>query len=324
MNLIKTFEQNLVDGFLGKSSDKTIETIVSKIFFYEEDVYKVYKYEKFFFGDFTDKDFRRNFYIEDFYWNHITAPHIYLALRPVKIIEGKYKIVDSSEAEDFFIEMRKFDDNKNLTNILLQKQISNEDIKKIVIEMTSRLKILTENKRKSLEYDFNKKLIDIHLADLDSDRNLLYLIPSFIKKEWADKTFNFLKKISINNNYFLNYHSNNLSLLIDNHADNIILSNGEVDFVDVLPPKESWRVGDVSFNICRLATDVAVLLVKDKADIVYQNYKDIPEQIKKIYEIRSALIQIWCFCAVNNLDIAKKYLNFAETKILSLKNFYTK
>lgn len=304
MNLIEAFEQKLVDGLEDKSPDKVIETIVSKIFFYGEDVYKVYKYEKFFFGDFTDRIFRKSFYKEDFYWNSIMAPQIYLSLRPVK--------------DDFYIEMKKFDDNKNLTNLLLKKKISDEDIKKIASEMTIRLKMLTENKKKTSDYDFNKKLLNIHLADLESDRNLLYLIPSFIKKEWADKIFDQLREASAANPYFLNYDSKNFSLLIDNHSDNIVLSNGQADFVDVLPPKESWRVGDIFFDVCRLATDVAVLLAEEKAGLIYENYKDIPEDIKKIYEIRSAVIQMWRFYSIDDLKIAQKYLDFIKSRISSI------
>lgn len=304
MNLIQAFEQNLVEGFENKFPDKVIETIISKLFFYGENVCKVYKYEKFFFGDFTSKDSRKEFYKEDFYWNYATAPDIHLALRPVD--------------DDFFIEMKKFDDSKNLTNLLLTKQVSDEDIKNIVSEMISRLKMLTENKKNDSGYNFNQKLIDIHLADLESDQNLLYLIPSFVDKEWVDNTFDFLKKISINK-YFLNYDYNSLSLLIDNHADNIVFFNNKVNFVDVLPPKQSWRIGDLAFCICRLAVDVAVLLSEDKAEIVYNSY-NIPEEIKKIYEIRSALIQAWCFYSVKKMDIAKKYFNFAESRILWLKS----
>ena len=99
--------------------------------------------------------------------------------------------------------------------------------------------------------------------------------------------------------------------------------DGEVNFVDVLPPKESWRVGDLFFDICGLATDIAVLLNDDKSEIVYQAYensKNVPEEIKSIYELRSALIQMWCFCSVNNLDTAKKYFDFAENKIHLLAN----
>lgn len=308
MNLLEAFEQNLVEDVRQRTCDKIIETIISKIFFYGQDVYKVYKYEKFFFADFTSKDSRRKFYMEDFFWNRIMAPNIYLELKPA--------------ADDFFIKMKKFDDENNLTNLLLKNKISEKDIGKIVSEFVSRMKTLTESRKNSLEYDFNKKLIDIHLADLESDKNLLYLIPSFISKNWADKTFNFLKEISTNNSYFLNYNQNNLSLLIDNHADNVLFSNGEADFVDVLPPKESWRVGNLFFNICRFATDIAVLLNEDKAKAVYLEYpnsESIPEQVKRIYEIRSALIQMWCFCAVDKLDIAKKYLKFAENKIYLLK-----
>lgn len=316
MNLIEAFEQNLVDGFSERKPDKVIETIVSKIFFYGEDVYKVYKYEKFFFGDFSLDSFRREFYQEDFQWNNVMAPNVYLALRPVKIVDGVFKVVDLPEAQDFYIEMKKFDDDKNLTNLLLTKNISDKDIKNITVKTVNRLGELTKDKRNNLSYNFNQKLIDIHFADLESDRNLLYLIPDFIKKEKADEIFDSLMKASASNQYFLNFDSNDFSLLIDNHADNIVFFNNEVNLIDVLPPKESWRVGSIDFNICRLATDIAVLFDYDKADLVYKAHnKDIPEDVKKIYEARSALIQMWCFNSVKKPDIAKKYLDFAEGRI---------
>ena len=136
MNLIQAFEENLVEDFNTFSPDKVIETIVSKIFFYGDKVYKIYKYEKFFFGDFSNQDFRKKFYEEDFYWNNTMAPHVYSALWGVKKNFNKYKLTDLSGAEDFFIEMKKFNDDKNLTNLLLKKKISDDNLVKIVLEMT--------------------------------------------------------------------------------------------------------------------------------------------------------------------------------------------
>lgn len=291
MNLIETFE----------NPDKTIETIISKIFFYGDKVFKVYKYEKFFFGDFTSFQFRKDFYIEDFSQNQLMAPEVYLALRGVK----------KNGEEDFYIEMKKFDDNNNLTNLLLQKRIDKNQLGLVAKEMVLRLKKLTESKREKYKDYFKNKLLDIHLADLESDRNLLYLIPSHIPKERTDKIINLAKEASLKNQYYTNYDSGNFSILIDNHADNIIFLDGKVQFIDVLPPKESWRVGDLNFVICRLATDAAVLGASELADAVYASCEPMPEKIKHIYEIRSALIQAWCFYSVNKSEIAEKYLKFA-------------
>lgn len=306
MNLIEAFDKKLI---INKEPDKIIETIVSKLYFYGDRVYKVYKYEKFFFGDFSSPNFRKKFYGEDFSWNHIMAPDVYLALKTVK----------SSGTDDFFIEMKKFDDSKNLTNLLIQKNLSDADIEKIVLEIIKRLNKITNDKKNDPNYDFNKKLIDILLADLESDANLLYLIPSFITKEKIDVIIDFLKNTSLNNPYFKNFNSNDFSALIDSHADNIVFLNGQAEFIDVLPPKESWRIGDICFVVSRIATDIAVLWSQEKSETLYniyeKNNKPIPSEIKAIYEIHSALIQMWCFYSQNKLEIAQKYLKFVEEKI---------
>ncbi|MEK7080602.1 MAG: hypothetical protein AAB925_02090, partial [Patescibacteria group bacterium] len=152
MNLIEIFE---------RSPDKIIETIISKIFFYGDTVLKVYKYEKFFFGDFSSFQFRKDFYTEDFSQNQLMAPEVYLALHEVK----------KNGEEDFFIEMKKFNDNNNLTNLLLQKRIGKNHLGTIAKEMVLRLKKLTESKKEKYKDYFKNKLLDIQLADLESDRN---------------------------------------------------------------------------------------------------------------------------------------------------------
>jgi len=319
MNLFRVFEQNLIEGLATSSPDKIIETTVSKIFFYGNKVYKIYKYEKFFFGDFGSPDFRRNFYCEDFRWNKTMAPHVYLNLRGVKAEGEKYRLADIGEAEDFFIEMEKFDADKSLTNLLLKKEVSEEDLAKIVLELTSRLGELTTEKRRESEAIFSKNLLESLLAELEDDRNLLYLVPSFIAKEKTDEMMEFLKKAAVKNPYFRNFSHQKLSLLIDDHSDNIMLLDGKVEFIDVLPPKESWRVGDLNFNICRLAVDVAVLWSKEKAEAIYRAYEKlaepIPPGVKAIYEADAALIQMWCFYDLGKSEIAEKYLKFVQEKI---------
>lgn len=318
MNLIEAFEQNLIDKLNTSSPDKTIETIISKIFFYGNEVMKVYKYEKFFFGDFSLTEFRKNFYKEDFDWNKKMAPDVYLELIGVKKSGGGYELAQTPEAEDFFIKMKKFDDNNNLTNLLLEKKIDKIQLEIITKKMILRIKELTDSKREKYKNYFEKNLLDIHLADLESDKNLLYLISAYVPKEKTDEIIGFAKKASENNQYYSDYDSGNLSILIDNHADNIVFLNGKIQFIDVLPPKESWRIGDLNFVICRLATDTAILGSPKLAEAVYGSCKPMPEKIKHIYEIRSALIQTSCFYSVNKPEIARKYLKFAEMRGLDL------
>jgi len=305
MNLIESFDKNLI---VEKEPDKIIETIISKLYFYGDEVYKVYKYEKFFFGDFSSFNFRAKFYKEDFLWNKIMAPVVHLELKEVE--------------NDFYIKMKKFDDSKNFTNLLLQKNISDNDLKKVVLEMVVRLDKITKIKKNDPDYDFNQKLVDIHLSDLESDANLLYLIGDFISKEKVDEITNISKKVSLNTSYFKDYDPNNFSILIDNHADNIVFLDNVVEFVDVLPPKESWRVGDINFIISRMAVDVAVLFDEEKSKIIYDTFEKnnaIPAEIRAIYQIRSALIQMWCFYSQKKPDIAKKYLEFAESRVKYLQ-----
>jgi aminoglycoside phosphotransferase family enzyme len=319
MNLFQIFEQNLIKGWATSSPDKIIETTVSKIFFYGSKVCKIYKYEKFFFGDFSSADFRRDFYREDFRWNKTMAPHVYLNLRGVKTAGEKYRLADPTAAEDFFIEMEKFDADKSLTNLLLRKEVSEEDLAKIVLELASRLGKLTAEKRRESEGIFKKNLLESLLAELEDDRNLLYLVPSFVAKEKTDGMVEFLKKAAAGNPYFRDFSHRKLSLLIDDHSDNIMLLDGKVEFIDVLPPKESWRVGDLNFNICRLAADAAVLWSEEKAEAIYRAYEKlaepIPTGVKAVYEADAALIQTRCFFDLGKPSIAEKYLQFVQEKI---------
>lgn len=321
MNLIQAFDQKLVEGLV-TPPDKIIETVVSRLYFYGDKVCKVYKYEKAFFGDFSSLEFRRNFYEEDFGWNHIMSPDIYLALQCVKKSDSQYKLANFSEAEDFYIEMKKIDVEKNLTNLILARQINENDLKKITAEMTLRIQNLTNSRKDKMTALFQRGWADLHREDIEDLRNLCYMVDLQLPKSKTDEIIDVLENATRENDYFQDYNLNNLSLMIDNHSDNIIFFNGKVEFIDILPPKENWRVGDPYFNICRPAVDVAVLWSEEKADLMYQTYEQIvnsvPPAVKTNYEIRSAMIQVSYFYMLNKPELAEKYLKFTEQKISSL------
>lgn len=123
--------------------------------------------------------------------------------------------------------------------------------------------------------------------------------------------------------YLKNFKNSNLSLAIDNHSDNILFTNGKLGFLDIFPPRDIWRIVDPFYNVCRLATDVAVLQGRDLANEMYNEYKKIisvgPEKIKSIYELKAALIKGPYLAMLKRGDEAQKYFDFIDQKILELK-----
>lgn len=136
MNLIEAFEQNSVDGF-DNQTDGSIETLISKLFFFGDRVVKAYKWKRTFFGDFENKDFRQDYYEEDFFWNQKMAPEIYLELKSVKKIGQKY-VNANKEADDHYILMERIDNKKNLTNLLTEKAVTNQNLNDIISIMAKR------------------------------------------------------------------------------------------------------------------------------------------------------------------------------------------
>src|ERR1700722_11050109 len=99
LQLIDSIEKGDFKG-LGKP-ERTIETLISKLFFFGNDVYKVYKYKTYYFGDFTDDRFRHEFYHDDFLWNNTMAPNIYIRLGYVKDNNGIIEETTHDKSEDY-------------------------------------------------------------------------------------------------------------------------------------------------------------------------------------------------------------------------------
>lgn len=321
MNLIEAFEKTKVSGFHSET-DQIIESAISKLFFYGDRVLKVYKYEKYFFGDFSSHSFRKEFYQEDFRWNHAMAPRIYVALKGVKEIGDGYEQVNLDNAKDFYIEMKKIDIEKNLTNLLFVKQVSRADLEKIATEMTIRIRNLTRNEKEKLKLLAKKGCFDLLQEDLEDLRHWAYMADPKLPRIKSDELMNVLEKAFREEEYFKNFDSENLSIALDNHSDNIFLLNGNVEFLDIMPPKKNWRITDPYFNICRPAVDVMVIGTSNEAKVMYHAYEKIaptvPSRVKTIYEIRSSIIRASYFYFLEKPDLAKKYLDFTEVKLQTL------
>jgi hypothetical protein len=103
---------------------------------------------------------------------------------------------------------------------------------------------------------------------------------------------------------------------IDSQSDNILILDNKIEFLDIIPPKESWHIQDLFFTISRAATDVSVLQSPEKAKVIYTTYAkhfSLPsEEVRIVYEIKSALIKAAYMYVLKKPKIAEKYLVFID------------
>ncbi len=320
-NLIEIIESGKFNG-LGKP-DRVIETLISKLFFFDDFVYKVYKYNKAFFGNFSDDRFRHEFYHNDFTWNNTMAPDIYLKLGYVKNDTDTVIETTHDSSEDYYILMRKIDDSQTLLKLIRKNSLQKSDLDLITREMFKRLEKLTEIKRTDMEDLFDMTYVDLELQNMESTREWLYMASDFISKTEIDSLVEKLKAFIQSNPFFKNFDKNSYLACIDNHGGNILFAEGKVNFIDSMPPMRIWRIQSDAYSISRPATDFEVLLSKEYADVMFAEFEKVrhtklDSKVRAYLQTAAALIQAPYLYILKEPEDAQKFWNFAKNKILEL------
>lgn len=319
MNLIEAFEGDLVEGF--SKPDREIETVISRLFFYENKVCKVYKHMQSFIGDMTIARFRKEFYLEDFSWNNIVSPNVYLELVGVKKQGDKY-VKTEKDPEDYFILMEKVDSDANLIDLLSERKVSDKNLTDIVEVLVPKLKELTTAKRSKIDHISSQGWPELLKQNYEDLRSWSYMADAHIPREQTNEIVDVLSKFSEHFEFIKNFNTDKLYSYVDGHAGNIFVVNDKITFMDIYPPKESWRVADMFYTINRPITDVAVLLGQDKADIMYAKLEELtgefPAQLKLLYTIHDAQIMAAYFHMLHKHELAEKYFKFVEENLKKL------
>lgn len=319
MRLIEALELGVIKEF-GKP-ERILETALSKLFFFGDKVVKVYKHGKYFFANLEDLEPRRKFLQDDFFWNHAAAPEIYKELNGVR--KGTFEKVDVSQGDDFYILMNKIDGSATLTKLLGENKLSIEDTKRATVKLIELLRLLTSKKIN----DF-KHLTDTGWRELwqketiDSCRSWLEMASEYILKSEIQRIIAVFEAASNREKYFTHYDPNRFAIVADNNCDNFIFLNGQPSFLDIMPPKEGWRIADEYAVVARTAVDAHVLGGSEHGQAVYSVYRnyraDAPESVKLLYEIRAALIQ-WPYRHISGQhELAEKYKQFVLPKLNTL------
>ncbi|MDB5259472.1 MAG: hypothetical protein JWO73_680 [Candidatus Taylorbacteria bacterium] len=318
MNLIEAFESGNVEG-VSSLPAKALETHISRLFFYENRVCKVYKYKHdLLIGNFGDFDFRRKFYAEDFSWNQHMSPRIYLRLHSVKFEKGAWKDCPEEEAEDYYIEMLKVDTESTLLNRLLTQNVSKQNLKDVASVMTERIAGLAKIKRDQFDGFYEKgwhHLMNERIGDLRKWVSAAPGMPLERCAEIMSKLSGFFDK----SDYFRSLGKEDLSIAIDNHSGNVLLIDGKIEFIDIYLPKVEWIPVDRMLNICRIAADVAAHMGMEAAEVLYEEYEKktplCPPDIRRFYKIYNAFLNEAYYLYIGRPGISKKFAAFVDKEL---------
>lgn len=321
MNIVTALEALAVEGMEG-DHDRVIETVLSKLFIRGEEVHKAYKHRTADFADLADRDVRRRYIAEDFFWNNAMAPEIYRELRHVKRDGERFVHVEEGEGEDWYIVMQKIDTSKDLMSAIEGAVLENEILTLYVRTLLKRLLVLTDARRSELEEFFERDAAHIRAEVLGaSDWAAVdgepYLTPLEVAHAKA------LMKRALEQETYFHKPIKDISVVIDTNAENILFIDGKVSFIDVMPPKDTWRVHDRYFLICRTSADIRAQQEDEHADVLHNTYEEhteLPsEMVRILYEMAAALIQVPYRKMIGRDDLAVKYADFVRLQCQELE-----
>lgn len=319
VNIVTALETLAVEGLNG-DHDQVIETVLSKLFIRGDEVHKAYKHRTADFADLTHRDIRRAYISEDFFWNNILAPEIYLELRHVMRQGNSYIHVGPTLAEDWYIVMKKIDSTRDLLRTLESGVPQEEDLAHYASILTNRLKQLTAARSTELAVHFNKG--QAHLkSEILGVCDWAYTAEPFLSQDDVANAYMLMSRALTEVPYFSDPIE--LSVVIDTNPENIVFLSGGVSFIDVMPPKDTWRVHDRYFPLCRTSADISALQHANHANILHTQYAQDailpPEIVRVVYELAAALIQVPYRKMLNREELASSYADFVRSRSKDLE-----
>jgi len=201
-------------------------------------------------------------------------------------------VTDPELAEDLVIQMSRINAQHNLTSVLKQGQLKKDDLRTIGYKMTKQIAEFPQQPDQNFDYfvNFMQRLHDL--------REWGYLAAPHIYKENIDQSINSLIAFTEKRKQkFIPITNQAPVISIDSHSDNVVYKNNQLQFIDVMLPKEAWQASEPIHNIARLSLDILIWLGQKEADTFIQGYKDyykiskIEEDVLLFHQLYSALVK---------------------------------
>lgn len=325
MNFIEALKLGLVKGF--SKPERHIETWLSDVFLYKKNALKIVKYvSNKDFGDFTDFETRKKFYQDDFAWNNLFAPEIYVDLLGIKKDRnGNWIILKvNKRAEDYCILMRRINPDDTLINRLYQRKVTKKDLKLIVEKLLVNLEKANKKYLKKQSHFLNKNVHELMSLRLDNFQQFILgveEIPKKITKKRIKQVVSFYER----QKYFKHIKKENVSLTIDAHSANVIFIKNKPVFMDVYWPMPVFRIIDRALAIARLAACVRIFMGDELAQYMYKIYgkkRSLPQkEILDFYEGYNAFVMGYYFIYIKRPELVEYYFKFADKTFDRLDKF---
>ena len=236
---------------------KHIETVISNVFLFDTNVYKLYKsYNNFFnrdFSDISERDPRFDFVRRDFEWNHSLSPTVYREIRGVR--EGDVvEFVDESDAEELVIVMDHVDSKEFLFEKLVDNALSADDARSIGMQLAVTMQRVRTTPVPDMRY------FDVFEQRIKDARNWLKLDPESVSVEEADAWCDYL--IRFRDTHRETFEDASSMRMLENgdiHTMNALYSGGTLNLMDTYPPKSAWTTDYEFMPMYRMATDLLAL-----------------------------------------------------------------
>lgn len=305
-----------VEGELSGVPDAVMESGLAHIFFYGNVVYKLYKThadkDHFIKGVLAPTNRRIAFLEHDYTLNQHFSSDVYLNRYSLQYDNGIVRVLPYNRGSIYvLVEMNRLDFTHNLHERLLRNEISFKELYELGYETARAIATCPITAPD-----------DVNWYDLATAR--IALLKQFV--DWLPEEFGMPvrqarvidaleKHLARNEEEYRAITGRALAVNVDNHDENIFFVGGRPQFIDLLPPMDSWWFGlpyanlsNVMANVEALYSDTAAAEVK-RGYLEYHEHEPIPEHIFGFTRAFAYLISIAHFGSVPEKgEVTKKYL----------------
>ena len=269
----EAFRAGRVTGELNGVPDEVVESGLAHIFFYGDKVFKLYKTH-------SDKDHfikkvlaptkqRVAFLEHDFTLNKHFSGEVYLKLHGVHYADGIVNVTNYRSGTIYALtEMYRLDFDTNLHERLLRGDIVRDELVQLGYETARAI-------------DTCPIGIPANVNWYTLAKERLELLRQFL--DWLPEEYSLLVKQTLVIEAFESHLERHrveyeqisgsmLSINMDNHDENVFFINGKPQFIDLLPPMQSWWYGLAHANLANLMVNIETLHSLEAAEYVKEGY----------------------------------------------------
>lgn len=286
-----------------------IETVISNVFLFNEQVYKLYKNDNDFqnknFGDISTTKERFAFSRADFEWNHQLAEEVYLRLQGVKVDAGVLRFVDNDEeVEEFLLITKRLPSDASVFEHLRRNDLSEVDYYEIG-------KQFAEGEKNFVYHEDlpNESLLENMLGRYRDVVEWVKNVEEYVPTLEQETYMNQLKELIM---HVYGNDSTRISICIDFHSLNAFYVEHTLYPFDCFSVKYEWRFGPALLNIYRFATDVFALAGEKEFRAVMRGYCDYlniehpSKEIERFFVTYAALIMMPYLYMLGKTDTEKQ------------------